>query len=387
MFSDPRLTCSLMLLAGLGLPVQAELAPAGKAIMARGQVQASAEQQTRALKRASPVFQVDRVSTGAQSATQLRMLDGGLLSMQPETELAIHDYLYNEQTHQGSVSMSMLKGGLRTVTGALQHAQGQYQMDTPVATIGVRGTHYEARLVQGDLYLAGWQGIIDVQVTVPGKNAGFSLGPDEPYRFAIVRANGEVEFLIGAPALFAEGHNQPDGTGLLAQQAELDFSVEAPDRQLGEPAPSLSYDLTGRDFFDNERLVSEWTPGEGSDISRSGEATFDFLASHSLTSSQGALSSLSMSMQVNFDGAWVPSGNLSFTDSGGEWFAVFNGVLDSQSMDLVVNFASHGNNLADGNIQALLVDDARAILGNLSLFELDNPSVQVGGGFVLTEQP
>ncbi len=116
-------------------------------------------------------------------------------------------------------------------------------------------------------------------------------------------------------------------------------------------------------------------------------ATFDFLAGHSFTSTAGPLTDLSMSMTVDFDGAWVPSGQLSFTDQGGEWFAVFNGVFGEQSLELFINFASHGNALADGSIRALFIDDARGVLGNLSLAELDTPSTRLDGGFVLTEQP
>jgi hypothetical protein len=333
------------------------------------------------------VYRVDLVTTGADSSSQLRMMDGGLLSMQADTELAIRNYQFDQGRSESSVSMELLKGGLRTITGTLPQSGKIYQLDTPVATIGVRGTHYEAILQQGDLYLAGWDGIIDIKVTVPGVNAGFSLGPELPYRFAIVRANGEVEMLLGTPKIFAEQQSpilvdQSEFGGQFAQPTELESMQD-----WLTASKTLTMDASGLDFYDNRQLTASWDIQAMDTISRTGMATFDQLTGHSLSSTAGLLSDLSMSMDVDFDGAWVPSGQLSFTDAGGEWFAVFNGVFGAQSLELSVNFASHGNALADGSISALFINNATGVLGNLSLFELDNPSILLDGGFELSEQP
>ncbi|MBU2222692.1 MAG: FecR family protein [Gammaproteobacteria bacterium] len=377
----------VLLALSVGAPAVSAEEQAGKTIMARGTVSATAEQQNRALKRQSPVYRVDLVSTGADSSSQLRMMDGGLLSMQADTELAIRNYQFDQGRSESSVSMELLKGGLRTITGTLPQSGKIYQLDTPVATIGVRGTHYEAILQQGDLYLAGWDGIIDIKVTVPGVNAGFSLGPELPYRFAIVRANGEVEMLLGTPKIFAEQQSpilvdQSEFGGQFAQPTELESMQD-----WLTASKTLTMDASGLDFYDNRQLTASWDIQAMDTISRTGMATFDQLTGHSLSSTAGSLSDLSMSMDVDFDGAWVPSGQLSFTDAGGEWFAVFNGVFGAQSLELSVNFASHGNALADGNISALFIDNATGVLGNLNLFELDNPSIRLDGGFELSEQP
>lgn len=361
--------------------------PAGKTIMARGAVDARAALQVRPLKRQSPVYPVDLVSTGPDSNSQLRMNDGGLLSMQADTTLAISNYQRDSGNGQSTVTMELLKGGLRTITGHLPTSGQTYELNTPVASIGVRGTHYEARLQQGDLYLAGWDGIIDIRVTVPGANQIFSLGPTEPFRFAIVRANGTVEFLLRAPALFAVGQTltlaaEPEYAGQFAPPADSHGAA-------GQRSAStmLAVDAGGRDFYDNEQLTAGWGLQSMDSISRSGTVSFDHLSSHSFSSSAGPLTDLSMSMQIDFDSAWVPAGQLSFTDQGGEWFAVFSGVFGKDALELTINVASHGNQLADGSISGLLINDATAVLGNLSLYELDHPTVRLDGGFVLTEQP
>jgi hypothetical protein len=400
------LTGALLLAACIGMPLLAQPVAAGKTIMARGTVEALAEQQRRALQRQSPVYAVDLVTTGPVSASQLRMSDGGLLSLQADTELAIRDYRSDPAQGNSQVSLELVKGGLRTITGVLPTEQKNYRLKTPVATIGVRGTHYEAVLKDGDLYLAGWDGVIDVAVTVPGVSNGFSLGPTEAYRFAIVRANGQVELVLRPPFVFSGTPAQPllDNTNLQTDitagtAAALSGSMRtsggffsAVDWIVGQDhwaatRRGLNVDAGGMSFYGIGELSANWSLQGMDSVGRSGTVSFDFINNHSLVSSSGLITDLSMSMLIDFDGAWVPEGQLSFTDNGGEWFAVFNGLISGATLDLQINFASHGNNLAQGSISGLLLDDASRVLGNLQLTELDDPAVRIDGGFELTEQP
>ncbi len=388
------LILAICAVACCSMPAGATPAAAGKTIMARGTVQAQADTDIRALKRLSPVYSVDLVSTGSKSASQLRMSDGGLLSLQADSALAIRNYQTDAAKAQSQIQLELLKGGLRTITGTLPSGGDNYRLNTPVATIGVRGTHYEAVLKEGDLYLAGWDGVIDIAVIVPGVNTSFTLGPTEAFRFAIVRANGEVEFLLRPPLLFADTTPPALTDNALLQlthQAEaplpgqtdwlIGAGLNPPRRQ------ALHADAGGYSFYGISELSADWSLQGMDSVGRTGSASFDFIAGHSLISSSGAVTEGSMSMLIDFDGAWVPEGQLSFTDSGGEWFAVFNGILNGPALNLQINFASHGNALAEGSINGLLLNDASRILGNLTLYELENPSVRIDGGFDLTEQP
>ena len=159
---------------------------------------ATQKAQQRPLKRRSPIYVQDTVTTGPLSNTQIRMADG-LLSLQPDTQVAILDYQLNQKVKQDSISIELLKGGLRTVTGALKNSSKKYQMKTPVASIGVRGTHYEVEMNKGALFLAVWQGNIDVQVTAGAQPQSFSLGHDEANAFAQNPAGRRGEFYPGSP--------------------------------------------------------------------------------------------------------------------------------------------------------------------------------------------
>jgi len=382
------LLISFLLLAShpsMGM-AQQQSTSAGKTIVARGDVNAGHLQQMRSLKRRAPIFTLDTVTTGADSRTQLRMIDGGLLSLKQLSQVNIASYDFNPVNKEGSVAMSLVKGGLRTLTGALIKKNNNYQLTTPVASIGVRGTHYSAHMDKNDLLLAVWDGEIHVQVTVGVAPLLFELGPKLRYSAARVKANGEVEFLLNVPQLLALGHTQESlvqssNLSSLANNKPL-FVEHAFDSKVQQlTTANVQYDQLMDEWVDNEQLFSSLTP---SVISRSGLATFG-LISHSFSSSVSSLTEVAMSLNVNFDLARITTGDLTFTDSTGEWFAAFNGIINESSLDLRINFASHGNEVADGEISGVFVDGGHKVFGDLTLFEINNINISAGGSFVLGE--
>src|SRR5690625_4846736 len=120
---------------------------AATTIFAQGEVTAESTQHgQRALAKAEPVFNSDRVNTHDDGRVQLRFSDGGLVSLMPDTLFAVEEYFY-EDTQEGSLVFGLLKGGLRTMTGTIGSSKHeQYELKTPVATLGIRGTEYIAVL-------------------------------------------------------------------------------------------------------------------------------------------------------------------------------------------------------------------------------------------------
>ena len=370
---------------------------AGKTIVARGQVDAKNLQQSRKLIRRSPIYLLDTVATGTDSNTQLRMIDGGLLSLQQQTQLMVSAYQFDQATSEGSVSLNLLKGGLRTVTGALKAGADQYKMQTPVASIGVRGTHYEAELVQGSLYLSVWDGAIDVQVTVGSKPIKFSLGEYENYNFAIIHANGEVEFILKVPEVFAQGHSipmlSPSILDIAATSVQEQYLKDKyPQRYFSDPhdnnLSNEEVDQTGKTLFDNDDIWGSLIPTSPDVMAQlSGTVVFDQILEQNITTNSGEISDLSMSLTVNFDTARVPTGQLSFNDSNGQWFAVFNGIIIANTLEMNINFASYNNNLVDGNIDGVFLNNGSQVMGDFSLTQINNPVNNAGGSFLLVETP
>ena len=101
---------------------------------------------SRSLSVGSAVYPGDIVETRAQSHALLVFLDEGRLTVQPETRLAVEQFRFEPaRAEQGVLVLRLLRGGMRALTGLLarKHPQG-YRVETAVATIGIRGTGFDA---------------------------------------------------------------------------------------------------------------------------------------------------------------------------------------------------------------------------------------------------
>ena len=116
----------------------------------------------RRLVKGSTLSAGDTVRT-ARGRAQIRFTDGGYTSLQPNTVFRIDDYHYDAKKKEESVSFfSLLKGGLRTITGVVGRLRKKaYQLRTPVATVGIRGTEYLA-VVGNSLTVHVGEGEIEV---------------------------------------------------------------------------------------------------------------------------------------------------------------------------------------------------------------------------------
>lgn len=89
------------------------------------------------------------ITTGPNSNAVLKFIDGTVIALNENTSFQIQKYEYNAQSPSTmSALFSMLRGGLRTITGAVS-AQNRdaFRLTTPTATIGIRGTEFLAQLV------------------------------------------------------------------------------------------------------------------------------------------------------------------------------------------------------------------------------------------------
>ncbi len=88
----------------------------------------------------------DRISTGQESTAQIRFKDASIVSLKPLTEFVVNEYSFNGGEDGSERALfSLLRGGLRTVTGLIGHLHKEnYGVKTPAATIGIRGTVWGA---------------------------------------------------------------------------------------------------------------------------------------------------------------------------------------------------------------------------------------------------
>jgi hypothetical protein len=346
--------------------------PAGKTILAKGSVVATSDDSPqRPLKRRDTVYSVDRITTGGQSKAQFSMSDGGLIALKENSELNIANYDFNAETQQGAASIELIKGGLRSISGVIKKNGGSYDVKTPVGSIGIRGTHFELQLLDGDMFVAVWDGAIDL--TLDNQHV-VSLGSNEPFSFAQVTSFGEVIQTKEAPAVFDQNIVAINGSNKSAES---------------KTATNTNTDLEGNSTADTTEVYAQQQFQAVSDAVlldqiAQRQGIFNYNATNfSVASSLGEVSNFAMSLSVDFDNGTVPDGEISFTDAGGDWYAAYSGLIDLTKLDLAVTFASHNNNKATGSIDAIFLNNIDTITGNFSLNEISNPAVNATGAFRL----
>ena len=95
---------------------------------------------------------------------QLSMIDGGKISLQPNTLYKINQFEFTGKEDGSEFNFTeLVKGGLRTVSGLIGHKnRDHYQLKTAVATIGIRGTEFTVNFNDNILLMTTNHGSVDV---------------------------------------------------------------------------------------------------------------------------------------------------------------------------------------------------------------------------------
>jgi trimeric autotransporter adhesin len=80
----------------------------------------------------------ERVNTGPIGRTQMLFLDGSALTVGPNSDVVLDEFVYDPGTGNGKLAVSATKGVLRLVGGKISKTE-PVVLKTPTATIGIRG--------------------------------------------------------------------------------------------------------------------------------------------------------------------------------------------------------------------------------------------------------
>jgi len=163
----------------------------------------------RRLRRRDAVYAGDTIKVGKNAFVQIRFTDGGIVSLRPDSELKVSEYHHQEQpTENGNLVFELLKGGLRTISGSIGKKNNRnYQLKTPVATIGIRGTHHGLRLCNGDCNSPQgtsvanglYGGILDGAIQVQNQRGEWDLAKQQYYY--VKNSNTPLKILPGPPGI------------------------------------------------------------------------------------------------------------------------------------------------------------------------------------------
>ena len=201
----------LLLVAIPGLAI----ADSGRVLYVAGQVTVERDGRLyRAVKNAR-VIEGDTIETSETGRLHIRMSDRTLLSLKPDTRFTIQTYRHAEArsagtaTTQGSAPgtdrsvFALFKGGFRAITGLIgQRNKNAFSVNTPVATIGIRGTALYSQVFDQRSYVCTCYGQTELQaLAAPQQREQIeSLHHDAPRWIAAQGRSGEA--LISPAPMF-----------------------------------------------------------------------------------------------------------------------------------------------------------------------------------------
>lgn len=207
----------------------------GRVALARGNVVlATAGGVERAVRAGARLREGDTIRTGLDAFAILLLEDGSRASVARDSAFRV-DRLRQDaaEPSRSEAVLSFLRGGLRMLTGAIARSNARgYQVRTPVATIGIRGTGFDLQCQglcvsppgagggpdSGDgMFAEVWRGGIDFDGQHPSSGGALFFSnlldgpipvPGLPRAFVVPRPDG-----IALPA-FPPGAGAPPGRGV-----------------------------------------------------------------------------------------------------------------------------------------------------------------------------
>lgn len=140
------LAAGIMLLPGLAAAQPAQII--GAAEIVENRVSGEVAGIRRQLAPEAEIYRNEMIRTEAASSTRLRFSDRSDLRLGPSAQIRLDSAIY---TGQSGTAVTLSRGALRFVSGS--GPVGSYQIRTPVATIGLRGTTVDVVLRQGRAFV------------------------------------------------------------------------------------------------------------------------------------------------------------------------------------------------------------------------------------------
>ncbi len=133
----------------------------GTTVLAKKKVTGIIGVEERELKKGFRVFRNELVRTGPEAQAELRLDDNTKLALGPDAELRLDEFAVGGSSDARSIAVRLLKGTLRFLTG--RNTSESYKIETPSATIGVRGTVFDLYIgPNGDTFVLLHQGEVEI---------------------------------------------------------------------------------------------------------------------------------------------------------------------------------------------------------------------------------
>jgi hypothetical protein len=229
-FAPERLIAPLAALALVALvalaPAPAAAQQAGEVEFARGVGFAQTAGETpRTLGKGLPLRAGDRLTTSEGGSAIIRLQDGTRMTVRPNSELVLAQYQFRENAQDNSMLMQLVRGGFRAVTGLISKGSpNAARVQTSTATIGIRGTDFDARVCANDCGRESATVAEAARPNAPLASAKIAQGTGETFA---VDANSQRRRVVAGGSLYPGDmvETGPGATAVLAFRDESRISL------------------------------------------------------------------------------------------------------------------------------------------------------------------
>jgi hypothetical protein len=245
MLNNKLSIASLIMLSAWGSLYAAE--PAGRVLILQGSAVAVRGAQEIPLARGTTIESGDLLKVADSSSMQVRFTDESVVALRANSQYKIDDYKFSEKGEGDKSVFSLLKGGMRTITGLIGKRNPEnYQMRSTTATIGIRGTHFTAvncasdctntdgSKVEDGLY----GGVTDGRIVVRNSAGETEFSRDQYFQ---VTSNNALPIPLLAPPSFLRDKLDglaKAGKGSTGKTAEVQVSGSSSIMETRSPAPT-----------------------------------------------------------------------------------------------------------------------------------------------------
>jgi hypothetical protein len=169
------------------------------------------------------VYEGDTLKSSIKSNAIVAFRDGGRITLQESSIFKVEQFKYDKVTAQENAALRLIKGGVRVVTGLIGRVnKGNYKFGVAGATIGIRGTGFDAwcngPCAEGDKNFGATQGN-------PLEGAGVFVWQGE---VLLVTPGGSFTVALNQAAIIARESGKPVPV-IAIPPSILDNSAPKPD--------------------------------------------------------------------------------------------------------------------------------------------------------------
>nr|WP_316198598.1 MULTISPECIES: FecR domain-containing protein [unclassified Bradyrhizobium] len=224
--------------------------PIGNVAALTGTVTVIRNKDSRPLKLRDDIFLNDVVQTSAASSLGITFDDGTTFHLSANAKIAIDNYVYEDGGKQNSAVFNIGRGTVAFVAAAVAKT-GDMKIDTPTATLGIRGT----------------TGVVDVPETISAasgaaNNVAIKLYPDADGRVGHIEVNDRNGARLGALTTAASGFSiRPGAAGVRFAAVPLMIAAREIQRDQGIVRQVHTTQSVGRQIVTEQRAFRRANPG------------------------------------------------------------------------------------------------------------------------------